>query len=174
MKQAIAGVAPAESTEVAVMVVWPSIAAFSSGRFLGRLFGIRWPNVYIFRLGNLLALLSIPYALLLYFWRILPGVGRRYALTNRRVVVQTAITAIDLAAIELDGFDSIEIDVLPGQTWFDAGDLSFRRYGNEVFRLAGVSWPEGFRQNCLKSHLAYVGVRQALVRELHSKCAGAA
>lgn len=167
MKQAIAGVAPAESAEVVVMVVWPSIARFSSGRLLGMLFGIRWPDVYIFRLGNLFVLPSIPIALLLYFWRLMPGIGRRYALTNRRVVVQTAITAIDLAAIELDGFDSIEIDVLPGQAWFNVGDLNFRRDGKEVFRLAGVSWPEGFRQNCLKSHLAYVGVRQALVRELH-------
>jgi hypothetical protein len=116
-------------------------------------------------------LLSIPYALLLYFWRLLPGVGQRYALTNRRVVVQTAITGIDLAAIDLDGFDTIEIDVLPGQAWFNAGDLSFLRQGREVFRLAGVQWPEAFRQNCLKSHQAYVGVRQALVRELHSKSA---
>ena len=153
------------------MVVWPSIAAFASGRFLGRLFGIRWPNVYIFRLGSLFALLSIPYALVLYFWRLLPGVGRRYSLTNRRVVVQTAITGIDLAAIELDGFDSIEIDVLPGQAWFNAGDLSFCRHGSEVFRLAGVQWPEAFRQNCLKSHRVYVGVRQALVQEVHAKSA---
>ncbi len=171
MKQAIAGVAPAESTEVAVMIVWPSIAVFSSGRILGKLFSIRWPDVYIFRLGNLFALLAIPYGLLLYFWRLLPRIGRRYTLTNRRVVVQTAITGIDLAAIELDGFDSIEIDVLPGQAWFNAGDLSFRRHGSEVFRLAGVQWPEPFRQNCLKSHRAYVGVRQALVQELHAKSA---
>ncbi|MCU0874551.1 MAG: PH domain-containing protein [Pirellulaceae bacterium] len=171
MKQAIAGVAPAESSESVVMVVWPSIASFPSGRFLGRLFGIRWPDVYIFRLGSLLALLAIPFALLLYFWRLLPSAGKRYALTNRRVIVQTAVTGIDLAAIELDGFDSIEIDVLPGQAWFDAGDLSFRRHDNEVFRLAGVQWPEAFRQNCLKSHRAYVGVRQALVQELHAKSA---
>jgi hypothetical protein len=118
-----------------------------------------------------LALLSIPYALLLYFWRLLPGVGKRYTLTNQRVVVQTAITGIDLAAIDLDGFDAIVIDVLPGQAWFNAGDLSFVRNGNEVFRLAGVQWPEAFRQNCLKSHLACVGVRQALVGELHTKSA---
>ena len=171
MKQAIAGVAPAESSESVVMVVWPSIASFSSGRFLGRLFGIRWPDVYFFRLGSLLALLSIPFALVLYFWRLLPSTGKRYALTNRRVIVQTAVTGIDLAAIELDGFDSIEIDVLPGQAWFNAGDLSFCRHGSEVFRLAGVQWPETFRQNCLKSQRAYVGVREALVRELHTKSA---
>jgi len=171
MKQAIAGVAPPESAEVTVMTVWPSIAAFSSGRFLGRLYSIRWPDVYIFRLGSLLALLSIPYALLLYFCRILPRMGSRYMLTNRRVVIQTAITAIDVAAVELDGFDSIEIDVLPGQAWFDAGDLSFRRDGHEVFRLAGVSWPEPFRQSCLKSHRAYTGVKQARQREMQAKSA---
>ena len=138
---------------------------------LGKLFSIRWPDVYIFRLGSLFALLSIPYALLLYFWRLLPSVGRRYTLTNRRVVVQTAITGIDLAAIELDGFDSIEFDVLPGQAWFNAADLSFHRHGSEVFRLAGVQCPEPFRQNCLKSHQAYVGVKQTLVQELHAKSA---
>jgi hypothetical protein len=171
MKQPIAGVAPAESREAAVMTVWPSIAAFSSGRFLGRLYSIRWPDVYIFRLGSLLALLSIPYALLLYFWRILPRVGRRYTLTNRRVVIQTAITAVDLTAIELDAFESIEIDVVPGQAWFDVGDLSFRRDDREVFRLAGVSWPEPFRQSCLKSHLAYVGVKQARQREMQRNSA---
>jgi hypothetical protein len=171
MKQAIAGVAPAESTESVVMVVWPSIASFSSGRLLGRLFGIRWPDVYIFRLGSLFALLAIPVALLLYFWRLAPSAGKRYVLTNRRVLVQTAVTGIDLVAIDLNGFDSIEIDVLPGQAWFNAGDLSFRRHDGEVFRLAGVQWPEAFRQNCLKSHRAYVGVRQALVQELHAKSA---
>ena len=170
MKQAIAGVAPAESGEVAVMTIWPSIAVFSAGRFLGKLYSIRWPGVYIFRLGNLLALLcAILPAPLLYFCRLLPRVGRRYTLTNRRVVIQTPITGVDLNSIDLDGFDSIEIEVLPGQAWFDAGDLSFRRGGSEVFRLAGVSWPEAFRQSCLKSHRAYVGVAQARQRETQAK-----
>ncbi len=171
MKQAIAGVVPAETREAVVMVVWPSIASYGSGRFLGRLFSIRWPNVYIFRLGSLLTLLGIPWALVLYFRRLLPGGGRRYTLTNRRMAIQTPITGVDLQAIDLDGFDSIETEVLPGQAWFNAGDLSFRREGREVFRLAGVQWPEPFRQNCLKSHRAYVSVREALVQELHAKSA---
>lgn len=92
MKQAISGVAPAELEEVTVMDVWPSISAYPSGRFLGRLYSMRWPDVYIFRLGNLLALLSIPHALFLYFYRLLPSVmglplhGSFYKLTNRRVI----------------------------------------------------------------------------------------
>jgi hypothetical protein len=171
MKRAIAGVVPAESNEVAVMTIWPSIAVFSLGRFLGKLCDLRWPDVYILRLGNLLALLSIPLALPLYFCRILPSIGRRYTLTNRRVVIQTAITAIVFDAVDLDGFDSIEIDALPGQAWFDAGDLSFRRDGREVFRLGGVSWPEAFRQTCLKSHRAYVAVKHAVQQPSQSKSA---
>jgi len=171
MKQAIAGVAPAETAEVTVMTVWASIAAFSSGCLLGRLYKIRWPDVYIFRLGNLIALLSIPYALLLYFWRLMPRLGTRYTLTNRRVVIQTAITAGEQSSIGLGDFDSIEIDVLPGQDWYPAGDLSFRNGGREVFRLKGVSWPEAFRQSCLKSRLAFVSVKEVVQRQTQSRSA---
>jgi hypothetical protein len=169
MKQAIAGVAPAESAEVTVMTIWPSIAAFPSGCFLGRLYDIRWPNVYIFQLGRLLALLSIPHALFLYFWRVMPRVGSRYTLTNRRVVIEKGWPPVEHTSIGLDEFDSIDIDVLPGQEWFAAGDLCFRNGGSEVFRLAGVSRPEAFRQTCLKSRLAYVSVKQTLLRQTQSQ-----
>lgn len=171
MKQAIAGVAPAESVETTVMTVWPSIAAYPSGRHLGRLYSIRWPNIYIFRIGNLLALLSSPFAAVLCFWRVMPRVGSCYTLTNRRIVIEKGWPPVEHSSIGLDGFDSIEIDVLPGQEWFDAGDLSFRKDGREVFRLAGVSRPEAFRQTCLKSRLAYVGVKEALQRQTQSRSA---
>jgi len=71
----------------------------------------------------------------------------------------------EVKAIELDRFDSIEIDCKPGQAWFAAGDLVFKRGDVETFRLEGVSRPESFRQTCFKSHLSYVGVKQALDRE---------
>jgi hypothetical protein len=34
---------------------------------LGQAYAITWPDVYIFRLGRLIALLSIPLAMVLYF-----------------------------------------------------------------------------------------------------------
>lgn len=166
MKQAIAGVAPAELSEVTVMTVWPSIASYPSGRFLGTLYAIHWPDVSFFRLGNLLALLSIPHALALYFYRILPGVGVRYRLTNRRVVVERGVKPALDRGIELDRFDAVDVVVQPGQAWFAAGDLIFRRAGVEVFRLDGVSRPESFRQVCLKAHRSHVGVKQARERQL--------
>lgn len=161
MIQAIAGVSPAETKEMTVMTVWPSVAMFGLGRTLGKLYAIRWPDVYIFRLGHLIALAAIPLSLVLFFMRIAPGIARRYRLTNRRIVVERGITGVEEGHVDLDRFDSITIDVLPGQAWYDAGDLVFRHGNVETFRLAGVSRPEAFRQTCVKAHMAYVGVKRS-------------
>jgi len=246
MKQAIAGVSPPGAQEVTVMRVFPSIARYFSGQMLGKLYSID-VGVSVLTVGNLLALASIPHALALYFYRLLPSVlgfpwhGSSYLLTNRRVMelrtevnfgegprwlriaggvklillgvvafclvqqfligwawpasaIQWALTVVccllvlggivpllaealgepvpmpcirfdaEVKSIELDRFDVIEIDCKPGQEWFAAGDLVFKRGDVETFRLEGVSRPESFRQTCLKSHQSYVGVKQALDR----------
>jgi hypothetical protein len=165
MKQPIAGLAPSELGEAAVTTVWPSIVSFPTGRFLGRLYMIQWPGVYFFRLGNLIALLSIPHALLLFFMGIGPGIGKRYTLTNRRVVVKRGISGVDSKSIELSRFNEIDIDVKKGDEWFHAGDLVFKQDGVEKFRLEGVSRPEAFRKTCLNSQRSYVGVQAALAAE---------
>jgi hypothetical protein len=91
--QPIAGVVPSEMKEVTVMTVWPSVAKYGLGLALGQAYAIRWPDVYIFRLGNLLALLAIPLSLPLFFLRIAPGIGTRYRLTNRRIIVERGLTS---------------------------------------------------------------------------------
>jgi hypothetical protein len=166
MDQAISGVSPASVKETTIMTVWPSNAMFGLGRWLGTLYAIRFPDVYIFRLGNLIALLSIPIALVLFFMRVAPFIGQRYTLTNRRVVVYKGLLVEEERSVALDRFDRVEIDVLPGQAWYDAGDLIFRLGNTETFRLAGVSRPEAFRSQIVKAHMAYVGVKKALEREL--------
>ncbi len=175
MAQAIAGVVPDTEKEVTVMAVWPSIAATAYGRWWGRRFtnrlGITLFGVPI-TLGRLLALLSIPFILPLYFHMLLPrlpfvvfGVSnpgcRRYRLTNRRVLVEQAFGGGEQQSVSLDRFDSVEIDVLPGQQWYPAGDLIFRRGQIETFRLSGVPHPEAFMQTCMKTHAGFVGVQQA-------------
>ena len=161
----IAGVMPAQTKEATVMTVWPSNAKFGLGRMLGKAFAITWPDIYIFRLGNLIALLSIPLALLLFFMRIGPFIAARYRLTNRRIVVERGLSGIEDKAVDLDRFDTIDIAVLPGQAWYDAGDLVFRLGNVETFRLEGVSRPAAFRETCLKAHMAFKGVRQARERQ---------
>ena len=107
MKQAIAGVTPSDTQEVTVMTVWPSNASYGMGKLLGRWYD-RQAGVYIFKLGNLIALASIPIALVLYFMKVLPFVGRRYRVTNRRIVVELGISCrIEEKTVALDRFDSI-------------------------------------------------------------------
>src|SRR5262245_45766490 len=158
--QPIAGVVPTELKEVTVMTVWPSVAKYGLGRALGQAYAIRWPDVYIFRLGNLLALLAIPLSLPLFFLRIAPGIGTRYRLTNRRIIVERGLTGVEDKAVDLDRFDSIAVEVQPGQAWYHAGDLVFRLGNVETFRLEGVSRPAAFRETCLKSHVAYATVKR--------------
>ena len=94
--------------------------------------------------------------------RILPLDAYRYTLTNRRVVIQRGLMPVDEIWIELDRFDTIDIEVLPGQEWYHAGNLLFRRGQIETIRLTGVPRPETFRQTCLKARMGYVGVKQAV------------
>ncbi len=164
MKQAIAGVAPSGVEEHTNMVVWPSIAAGGQGQFLGRLYSIKLGVGSVLTLGNFLALASIPHALALFFWYLLPGVACRYRLTNRRVVIERKILSWrsgwkEEYSVGLDRFDRIDVEFKPGQAWYPAGDLVFFDGPIERFRLRGVPRPETFRRTLLKARQSYVGVK---------------
>jgi hypothetical protein len=155
IKQPIAGVTPSSTREVTVMTVFPTLGAYGVGRLIGRLCSMR-AGFGFFTLGKLLAPLMIPVALPLYAFSLLPGVLTRYRVSNRRVIVQKGLRAIDQRWVDLDRFDSIEVEVLPGQQWYRAGDLIFRNGQIETFRLAGVPTPEPFRHTCLAAHRGYL------------------
>src|SRR5208282_3047960 len=95
-------------------------------------------------IGNLIALASIPLVLPLYFMMLDPFRGRRYRLTNRRVIIERGVAGLPEQWVEFDRFESVEVDVKPGQEWYPAGDLIFRKGQIETFRLLGVSRPETF------------------------------
>ncbi len=164
MKQPIAGVSPPELDEVTVMTVWPSIAANPLGRILGRLYEIRFPDIYIFRLGNLIALMFMPVSLVLFFHRLGPLVATRYRVTNRRLIVERGLRNVEESSVSLDQFNEVLVDVQAGQSWYFAGDLIFKNGETEVFRLEGVSRPEAFRHVCLKTQIAYSGVQALLAQ----------
>ncbi len=175
MAQAIAGVVPDTEKEVTVMTVWPSIAATAYGRWWGRRFandvGITLFGVPI-TIGRILALLSIPLILPVYFHMVIPrlpfvlfGVPnpscRRYRLTNRRVIVEQAFGGGEQQSVSLDRFDSVSVEVEPGQAWYPAGNLIFRLGDVETLRLVGVPHPQSFRHTCLDANAGFVGVLQA-------------
>jgi hypothetical protein len=161
MKQAIAGVAPSQLQEVTTTIEWPTIAATGLGRFLGRLYGIK-AGVWIFTIGRLFLGLTLPIGLFLFFWMLAPWNVRRYRLTNRRLIVEGGSKFKPQQYVDLDRFDSIAIDVRPGQAWYPAGDLIFKLGQVETLRIEGVGYPDVFRVTCMKAHQAYVGVRKAV------------
>ena len=165
MKQAIAGVAPPELSEVTIMTVWPSVGGTPLGRALGRLFMIRAGFWHIFTVGNLLALAAIPLAIPLYFVKFAPWDCRRFRLTNRRVIIEKGLQAAAERSLPLDQFDAVDVNILPGQAWYPCGELVFRNGKVETLRLSGVSRPETFRRTCLKAQLSHVGVQRALEAE---------
>lgn len=173
--QPIAGVSPAELRETTIMTVWPSNSLFLLGRMLGQAYAIKFPDIYFFQLGRLIALMSIPLALPLYFLKVLPRIevmgivlyegGYRYRLTNRRVLVERGLAFAIEKHVDLDRFDNIEIDIRPGQAWYTSGDLIFKLGATETFRLEAVSYPEAFRSTCLKAHFGYVGAQKANAKQ---------
>lgn len=156
----ISGVVPPSVAEATVMTVWPSVASTSFGQLLGRLYRIR-EGFGPLSIGRLALLATIPVGLALYLSMRLPWAILRYRLTNRRVVVERGINPRVEQYVDLDRFDAIDVVVSPGQEWYAAGDLVFRRGPIETLRLHGVSRPESFRRVCLEARQAYVGAAKA-------------
>jgi hypothetical protein len=74
-------------------------------------------------------------------------------------VVERGLSYRESKSIDLDKFESIDLDVKPGYRWFDAADLVFRQGKTEVFRLEAIARAHAFREVCWKSHQAYMSVR---------------
>lgn len=151
--------------EVPAITVWPSISAFAPGRWVGRMCAVQAGFGDFFTLGKLLAVATIPVTLVLYFWRVAPHAARRYTLTDRRVIIRQGLAGAEGPSIGLLEFDSIDLEVRPGQQFLRSADVVFRSAGKTVFRLAGVQNPETFRQVCLKARLSLASVAEVLHRQ---------
>lgn len=160
MKQAITGVTPSQLGEATIMTVWPSISALGIGRWIGRMCMAGGKSPWA--IGKLFAVLLIPVAINVFFHMLTPWGARRYRLTNRRVIVEKGLKPVLDRAVEFDRFDAIDVEVRPGQQWFPAGDLVFKKGAVETFRLDGVPRPETFRQTCLKARQSFEGVKKAV------------
>ncbi|MCE9604671.1 MAG: PH domain-containing protein [Planctomycetia bacterium] len=161
MKQAISGVSPVGGAESTIMTVWPSMGRTPFGQLLGRLYGIKAGIGNVLTVGNLIALASIPQALLLFFLALTPWACLRYRLTNRRIVVERGFIARVEKEVSLDNFDTIEVVVAPGQEWYPCGNLVFYKGKVETFRIDGIPHLEGFRHTCLNAQRGFAGVKSA-------------
>ena len=86
-----------------------------------------------------------------------------YRITTQRVLIEHPLEKnhAPVAQLPLDAFDGVEMEVLPGQAWFDAADVVLTHEQREVLRLRGVGRPEPFVRTLLKTQQAWAIARDA-------------
>ena len=165
MEETVADKLPKNLEERELTTIWPTIGAYALGRVVGQLGAIPL-GLGPLTVGNLLALLTIPITLAIYGWQLMPYVCRRYTLTDRQILIQRGLAKLHTEeAIALDEFDSIEINVLPGQAWLHSGDLVFKHQNQPVLRLRSVLRPEIFRHTCLTARETLVQFNEIIQQQ---------
>jgi hypothetical protein len=146
-KQAVAGLTPPQLDEAKIRDAWPSVAAYPRiaglGRFLMKRTFVLAPLAWL--------ILALP-----YFLKVLPGMARRYTLTNRRLMLQHGIRPQPAAEVPLADIDEIRICEDANSAFFRAATLEVLSKGQVVLRLPGVPNPEAFRHAILNACRAWV------------------
>ncbi len=145
LKQAIAGLTPPELGEARIREVWPTVA--------------RMPMVA--KLGKLLTgtIVLAPLAWLLmagaYFGKILPIVGVRYCLTNRRIMIKRGWAGKSQQEATLAEIESVELVPASIDNFFRSADLNIVRSGSPPLLLPAVPDAAAFRQAILDARNAW-------------------
>jgi len=158
--QAIAGVSPGSESEI--MSVFPSIGSTGLGRALGRLYeAIPLGNCPV-KLSYLLFPLPLsPIAGLQYFW--LKISGQRFMLTNRAVVVKTALGRREVTRVDLTDIAEVRVTQMPGQEFYRCADVDLlNAAGKPILRLGGIPQARIFKSTILKARDAALQVRSSL------------
>ncbi len=145
-KQVVTGVVPPQVDEAVSRIVWPSVAAFPAVASLGRVLTRSLVG------APLAWLLMAPF----YFLKVLPFVARRYALTNRRLMIQTGLKATPAQAVALADIDEIRVQTDGNTPFYRAATLEILSKGQVALRLPGVPGYEAFRQAILNACKAWV------------------
>jgi hypothetical protein len=144
--QVVTGVVPPQLAEAKIREAWPSVASHPALASLGR------------ALTRTVVLAPLAWLLmsLVYFGKLLPFVGRRYTLTNRRVLIRKGWRAVPVHEVALANIDDVRVVTDGNSDFFRAGNLEIVSKGQVVLTLAGVPEPEGFRHAILNACNAWV------------------
>lgn len=145
-KQAVTGLVPPEVDEALIRETWPSVQASPALAGIGR----------ALTATILLAPLAWGLMALAYFGKLLPFVARRYALTNRRVVVRRGLKGVPGDSVALADIDEVRLVPDANSGFFRAGTLEIVGGGKVLLTLRGVPEPESFRQAILNARNAWV------------------
>ena len=144
--QAVTGLVPPQQGEALIREIWPSVSAVPGASKLGEAL-IR--SIVLAPLGWLLL---AP----LYFRKVLPVFGKRYALSNRRVMIQRGLTRKPVREIALADIDDVRIQPGSESRFFRSATLEILSGGQVAMRLPGVPEAESFRRAIINAYKAWV------------------
>jgi len=144
--QAITGVVAPDKSEMLIRERWPSVARNSAIASLGR------------ALTNTIILAPLAWLLMagLFFSKLLPIVGRRYTLTNRRVMIRKGWTGAVGQEVQLADIDDVRIVTDANSDFFRAANIEIVSKGNVVLTLYGIPEADSFRHAILNARNAWV------------------
>jgi hypothetical protein len=91
-----------------------------------------------------------------YFKKILPGLARRYTLTNRRLMIQTGWKRHPSEQIALADIDDVRLNPDSYNPFYRTGTLEVLSKGRAALTLPGVPNPESFRHAIVNAYKAWV------------------
>jgi hypothetical protein len=145
-KQAVTGLVPPQLGEATIRVVWPSVATAPAVARLGRML------MRTIILAPLAWLMLAPF----YFKKILPGLARRYTLTNRRLMIQKGWKRKPVQEITLAEIDEVRVHPDSYDRFYRTAILEILSKGQVVLALPGVPNPESFRHAIINAYKAWV------------------
>jgi hypothetical protein len=144
-KQIVTGLVPPQTGEAMVRQVFPSVAASSGIASLGRAL---MRTIVLAPLGWLI--MALP-----YFGKVLPLMGKRYSLTNRRLMIRHGWTQKIVKEVPLAQIDEVRIQEDANSPFFRAATLEIISGGQVAMTLPGVPGPEGFRHAIVDARNAW-------------------
>jgi hypothetical protein len=144
--QPFAGLTPPGLGEARIRDTYPSVAANFAVATLGH------------RLTQTIFLAPIAWIVMsaAYFGKVLPIIGRRYSLTNRRLMIRAGWRGTPISEVALADIDDVRIVTDGNSNFFRAATLEIVKAGKVVLSLPGVPEPDSFRQAILNAADAWV------------------
>ena len=145
-QQIVTGVVPPQVGEALIREIFPSVAAHPGLASLGR-------TLTRTIIGAPLAWFLMFFV---YFPKVMPVVGRRYTLTNRRLMIRRGILRKPSWEVPLADIDDVRIRLDANSEFFRAGNLDIVSQGKVIYTLPGVPEPESFRHSIINACKAWV------------------
>ncbi len=143
---AVTGLVPPQLGEVRIRERWPSVAAHPALATLGQ------------KLTRTIILAPLAWLLMAgaFFGKLLPFIGWRYSLTNRRVMIRRGWSCAIEQEVALADIDEVRLVTDDNSDFFRAANLEIVNKGQVVMTLRGLPEPETFRQAILNTRNAWV------------------